>query len=146
MESTSQSSSPLPRLSPEKIIAIQTLRRHGLKQNEIAAEVCCSRKQVQNALGPSRNIGSHRPGPKARLSTEQVDALEEFVRSSPEGRSMSFLELSMHDQFAPWNCTEQLIRTALKSRGYNRYVARVKPPLNIINKGKRLVLAHAHAS
>lgn len=146
MESTSQSSSPLPRLSPEKKIAIQTLRRYGLKQNEIAAEVCCSRKQVQNALRPSRNVGSHRPGPKARLSTEQVDALEEFVRSWPEGRSMNFLELSMHSQFAHWNCSEQLIRKVLKTRGYKRYVAREKPPLNNINKEKRLAFAHAHAS
>ena len=120
MESTPQSSSPLPRFSPEKIIVFQTLRRHGLKQNDIAAEVCCSRKQVQNALGPSRNIGSHCPGPKTRLSTEQVDAPEEFVRSSPEGRTMSFLELSMHNQFAHWNCNELLIRTALKTRGLQK--------------------------
>ena len=103
MESTSQSSSPLPRLLPEKIIAIQTLRRHGLKQNEIAAEVGCTRRQVQNAVRPSKSIGGRPPGPKPRLSTEQINVLEEFVRSSPGERTMSFLELSMHNQFAHWN-------------------------------------------
>ena len=146
MESASKPSSQLPRLTSEKIIAIQTLKRYGLKQNEIAAEVGCTRRQVQSAVRPLKSIGSRPPGPKPRLSTEQIDVLEEFVRSSPEGRTMSFLELSMHNQFAHWNCSEQLIRKALKTRGYKRYVARAKPPLTAVNKAKRLTFAHAHAS
>ena len=116
MESASKPSSQLPRLTSEKIIAIQKLKRYGLKQNEIAAEAVCTRRQVQNAVRPSRSIESCRPGPKPRLSTEQIDVPEEFVRSSPEGRTMSFLELSMHNQFAHWNCNELLIRKALKTR------------------------------
>ena len=59
---------------------------------------------------------------------------------------MSYLELSMHNQFAHWNCNKLLIRKALKTRECKRYVSRAKPPLNAINKEKRLTFAHAHAS
>ena len=96
MESASQLSCQLPRLTSRKITTIQTLKRYGLKQSEIAAEVGCTRRQVQNAVRPSKSIGSRPSGPKLRLSTEQIDVPEEFVRSSPEGRTMSFLEQSMH--------------------------------------------------
>ena len=64
MDSASQLSSQLPRLTLRKITAIQTLKRYGLKQSEIAAEVGCKRRQVQNVVRPSRSIGSRPPGPK----------------------------------------------------------------------------------
>jgi ketohexokinase/beta-glucosidase len=48
------------------------------------------------------------------------------------------------EAFPEWDVSEWAIRGALRSRGYNRRVARAKPPLTDVNKQARLRWAQAH--
>ena len=128
------------------MVAIQTLRSYGLTYEEIAAEVGCTRRQVQRACQNRQNEDYRRPGPRGALSPNQIDELENFVRSSPMGRSMSFLELSMNDAFAHWGVSEHVIRRSLRTRGYRRCVSQLKPSLGEVNRRKRLLFAQTHSN
>ena len=76
------------------MLQIKTLHDAGMNQTKIATHLQISRKQV----GHSLRRGSVTPK-KARvrvpsLSSEEVDKVQEFVKSSPENRQMSYFELA----------------------------------------------------
>jgi ketohexokinase/beta-glucosidase len=85
-----------------------------------------------------------RPGRPPVLSEEQIDEIELFVVSSKTGRLMSYLELSV--QFSEFQVGPEAIRSALRRRGYKRYIARQKPPLSEANKRERLYWAQEHVN
>ena len=68
----------------------------------------------------------------SKLSAEQVDELEDFVRESPENRQMCYMELAI-GPFSHWGCSEGLIPNSLNKIGYRRCIARKKLPLSVVN-------------
>ena len=132
-------------LTRDQRVAIQTLRRHGLSQQAIARELGITLRQVQYSCQRGTVLDAKVPGRPPVLNEMQVDELENYVRSSREGRFMSFLELSMYP-FSHWNVGEKAIRNALIRRGYSRCISQRKPPLNDINRRKRLLFAQTHLS
>lgn len=84
--------------------------------------------------------------PKGRppvLSSNQVDEIEAFVRSSFESREMSYFQLA-YVVFPHLGVSEKVIRREMMKRGYARRVAAAKPPLSPENKRKRFEFARHH--
>ena len=132
-----------PQLSRDQRVAVQTLRRYGLSLQAIATQLEISRRPTQHASERADVSDPQRPGRPSKLSVSQVDELEHYVRSSRNGRFMTYLELSMYP-FSHWNIGEHVFRRALHKRGYRRCISRLKPPLTEENKMKRLQFAREH--
>lgn len=81
--------------------------------------------QVVNTIKPGRVLPSLSSGRPSILSPAQVDELEAFIRSMPETRKMSYLELSM--SFPEWNVRETVIGHALRERDHSRHIDLQKP-------------------
>ena len=92
-------------LTRNQCIEIRTLRRLGLTLQHISDELGFTRRQVQLACAQDTENPIPRKGPSPKLSAEQVDELEAFVRESPENRQMCSLELAM-GSFSHWGCNE----------------------------------------
>lgn len=132
-----------PQLSRDQRDAVQTLRRYGLSLQAIAIQLGISHRQAQYASERADVSDPQGPVHPSILSVCQVDELEHFVRSSRNGRFMTYLELSTYP-FSHWNIEEHVIRRALHKRGYRRCISRLKPPLTEENKMKRLQFAREH--
>lgn len=131
-------------ISSEDCIRVNTLRKHTNKTIEqIAQDLGLSWNQVQRVCARQSERPSVRTGRTPVLSSQQIDQLVAFVRSSYEARRMSYLDLSL-DPFREWNIGEKCIQRALNSRGYFRRRARSKPILSDINKTKRIEFAQTH--
>ena len=76
-----------------------------------------------------------RPEEKRKLTQAQVGQLEAFVRLSRKNREMSYLKLVYEFRF--WNPGVCAITSALKDRGYYRYLSLEMLPLSEANKRKR---------
>ncbi|KAF1965969.1 hypothetical protein BU23DRAFT_335879 [Bimuria novae-zelandiae CBS 107.79] len=113
-------------LTRDQRLQIRTLRLAGHTYPFIANLLKVSERQVACAITSARVTPKKRTGRPPSLTNEQVDQLEEFVKSSREGR--------------------QVIRNALRSRRYTRRVALAKPPLTKKNRQLRLAWAKAHAN
>ena len=57
---------------------------------------------------------------------------------------MSYLEIAMN--FSQWNVGVDAVRNALNRRGYNRRIAKNKPPLSAEHRRLRLEWAERHQS
>ena len=131
-------------ISSEDCIRIRTLRKHTDKTiQQIARDLGLSWHQVQHACARDSESPSIRTGRPPVLSSQQIDQLLAFVRSSYEARRMSYLDLSL-DQFREWNVGQRCIQRAPNSRGYSRRRARSKPSLSDINKTKRIEFGQTH--
>ena len=131
-------------ISSEDCIRVNTLRKHTNKTIEqIAQDLGLSWNQVQRVCARHSERPSVRTGRPPVLSSQQIDQLVAFVRSSYEARRMSYLDLSL-DPFREWNIGQRCIQRALNSRGYYRRRARSKPVLSDINKTKRIEFAQTH--
>jgi hypothetical protein len=131
-------------ISSEDCIRVKTLRKHTNKTIEqIAKDLGLSWHQVQHACARHSESPSVRTGHPPVLSSQQIDHLVAFVRSSYEARRMSYLDLSL-DPFREWNVGQRCIQRALNSRGYSRRRARSKPVLSDLNKTKRIEFAQTH--
>ena len=139
-------------LTRDQRIQIITLREAGFKYEQIRAyflkkdpPIDISFRQIQYAINQGRptpqkkgHVGRH-----LSLSEEQVDELEIFVCSSRTNRFLSYFQLS-NGPFCHWEVSQDIIRKALKRRGYSRCLARQKPPLSDVNQRKRLAFALEH--
>ena len=93
----------------------------------------------------SRCINSERPTPKKRkrpikLSKEQVDSLEAYIRTSHLTRRQSMRALAA-GPFAGFQVTGPTLARALRARGYRRRPARRQMILSNANIAKRLAFA-----
>ena len=120
-------------LTRDQCIEIRTLRRHGLSLKNIANELGHTMRQVQTACAREDENPKPRKGGATKLSAEQVDELEAFIRESSENREMSYLELAI-GPFSHWRCSERVISNALKKRGYSRRFVRKTSPSSEVNK------------
>lgn len=79
-------------------------------------------------LGKGFLTPTNRTGRLPVFSCEQMDVPEAFIILSKNNRQMSYFQLA-HFQFPHWSLSERVIKTVLNSWGYDRHIARVKPPL-----------------
>ena len=71
-------------LTRDQCIEIRALRRLGLTLQHISDELSFTRRQVQLACARETENPMPRKRCLSKLSAEQVDELEAFVRESPE--------------------------------------------------------------
>ena len=136
------STPPRQQLNRDQILQIHTLRAVGLEYEAIASQLSITKRQIQYACARERPTPKKRKGRPSKLSNAQSEELIQYVTSSRITRRLSYLSLSQ--QFAYWNVSEYSIRTALRKAGYQRRIARLKPPLSEINRQKRLAWAEEH--
>lgn len=130
--------------SSEDCVRVKALRKHTNKTIElIAKDLGLSWHHAQDVRARHSESPSVRTGRPPVLSSQQIDQLVAFVRSSYEARRVSDLDLSL-DPFREWSVGQRCIQRALKSRGYSRRRARSKPALSDINKTKRIEFARTH--
>lgn len=101
-----------------------------------------TKDQVRTAVRASSAAIAPRSGRPRVMTSQQEEALVEYVTSSKDGRRASFLLLSttlFSSQFGAY-----AIRAALRRLGFYRRVARRKPPISEANRIKRLAWAQEH--
>ena len=128
------------RLTRDQRRDILLLRKLNKTYSEIASILSVTEFAVQYTC----NLQKATPkktgrGPKGKLSEQQIDELESFVRQSKDTRRMTYKELGQVFDIGP-DC----VRRALKKRGYSRRVALRKPPISEANRIARLEWAHEH--
>ena len=94
---SSQSTRPRRKsLTRDQRVAVQTLRRYGLSLQAIANQLRISPRQVQYACQRSDFSDTRSPGRPPVLSSDQTDELVEYIRSSEDGRFMTYFELAIY--------------------------------------------------
>lgn len=93
---------------------ILILHRIGLSHKEVATELQMTYNQVKQTVQDSRVSTKKMTRRPQKLLVDQIDELEEFVRSLREKEEMSFLELSLNLPW--WNIRGFTIRSALKKK------------------------------
>ena len=133
MESNAPSSKfPKKRLTRDQRRDILLMRSLNHTYSEIATFLHVTERAVQYTCNTNQDTPQTKGrGRHPKLTKEQVDELETFVRSSKEGRQMSYAQLAER-----FNTGIGSIRTALKSRGYSRRVALVRPSIPKKNEVK----------
>jgi transposase len=114
--------------------------RLGYTQNQIGLGLRPSRNQVQYAVTHDESPVK-RPGRPSKLSRCQLEELEAFITSNQANCLVPFSKLPAA---LGWNVGEYCIRHALRKLGYQRHIARVKPPISEKNRELRLAWALEH--
>ena len=128
------------RLTRDQRRDILLMRSLGKTYAEIAAFLNVTQHAVQYTCNLQKASPSKtKRGPPSKLSQEQIDELETFIRQSKDTRRMSYQELG--DLFL---VSADCIKRALKKRGYQRRVALRKPPVTEKNRVLRLEWAREH--
>lgn len=83
----------------------------------------------------------HRGRP-TKLSSQQVDEIEAYIRSSQEEQRITYEDLSLAS-FSP-DCGEGTIRRALEKRGYRRFITLCEPPSSNTKSRKRISFFQSH--
>jgi transposase len=141
------SSIPLPttpkrqQLSRDVRLRITTLRDIGWTYRDIVQELGVSYKQVQWTCNTRITPQSHKRGAKGKLTAEDKACLVAFITANKKTRRMALYEVK---HALGWTCSVDTIRRALKKEGFQRYVARRKPPLDESRKRRRLAWAQEH--
>ena len=76
------------------------------------------------------------------MTNEDIDYMVEWITSSKEGRQMPWQQLP--DLLFDGAFTYHMIKYALRSRGYRRFIGRRKPPLTEAHRMQRLAFTRAH--
>lgn len=126
-----------------KIYQVHTLKHSGITRCEIARQLNLSIYQVGHAVRTQDLTPKKRKGRKCKLSEEQVDELEAFIRSSRSSRHMAYVEIAA-GPFRHWGVSEFVIQRALQRKGYSRCRAEAKPRLTEKTKNARKEWAEAH--
>ena len=109
-----------------KIYQVHTLKNSGITRCEIARQLNLSIYQVGHAVRTQDLTPKNRKGRKCKVSKEQVDELEAFLRSSRSSRQMTHLEIAA-GPFRNWGVSEFVIQRALERKGSSRCRAEAKP-------------------
>ncbi|KAI1006730.1 hypothetical protein K3495_g1484 [Podosphaera aphanis] len=115
-------------LTRDQRLQVLTLNTAGHTQQFIANHLNVTRRQVGYAIAHGCPTPKKSSGRRPRLSKEQIDELESFVRSSEDGKYMSYLQLA-NGPFGHWNVSESVIKRALKNRGCTRHKTIDRYPL-----------------
>ena len=122
---------------------MKTLIKSGFSHKHIARLVGITVRQVGHAVNRTRLTPQKPKGRSPTLTSNQVNAVENFFCASSENRQMRFFKIA-HREFPHLAVSENVIRSEMKKRGYARRVAQPKPPLNPENKEKRPQFARNH--
>jgi transposase len=116
----------------------------GFNVSVISARTSFTKAQIKRVLRTGQAERQAGSGRKPFMPPEDQQALEEYITSSREARRQNYHELAatLFEGRYGWSC----IRETLYRLGFNRRVARRKPPLSEVNRTKRLAFAHAHAA
>ena len=102
-------------------------------------------RQVGYALLRGNVTPKKTKGRSPILSSEEVDQIENFVKSSPINRRMTYLELAA-GPFRHLGVSEKVIQSELRKRGYRRHPTHKNPPVTeqINRVRKEWAEAHVH--
>ncbi|POS84576.1 hypothetical protein EPUL_002798 [Erysiphe pulchra] len=139
----SPSTSQKKHLSRDQSLLIYGLRDAGKSHDEIASQLKISLCQVGHALRRGKVTPRKRNGRLPIFSSDDVDEIENFVRSSLMNRKMTYLELAT-GPFRYLGVSERIIQSELRKRGYRRHPAHKKPPVSEQTKTIRKEWAEAH--
>jgi transposase len=121
------------RLTRDQRRDILLMRRLGYSYKFIAEFIKVSQRAVQYTCNTQISTPQFKnAGRPPRLSTEEVDQLEEYMLQSPETRRMTYLQLA-EELWPEGEVGADSVRYALHARGYRRRVALRKPPLSKTN-------------
>lgn len=118
---------------------------HDLQHNdtEIIQRFAITQRQLDYTIQASRPTPRKPPGRPGRLKEPEIDFLVAYMISSSHTRRMTFKALAKDPQLN-LHCSPNTIKHALHTRGYDRRLARHKPPISEKNRVLRLEFAHEH--
>ncbi|EEH22037.2 hypothetical protein PABG_04248 [Paracoccidioides brasiliensis Pb03] len=131
LESPNASSNPAPqaqsqihrrRLNREERKDILVMRRLGYTYRAIAEYLHVSHRAVQYTCESNTCDPKKRPGRNSKLSTKQVDDIENFLTASKENQSLSYKKII---EALDLDVKQDCLRRALQKRGYVRQVTSV---------------------
>lgn len=114
----------------------------GLGPTAIARQTGFTVGQVKHTIRAQSTAVKPRSGRPRELNADQEAQLVEYVTSSKRGRQATFLQLScllFNASFGVY-----VIRAALRRLGFQRRVARKKPPISEVSRQSRLQWAQDH--
>ena len=130
------------RLTRDNKIAIWALHDAGHSNADIIRRTGYSKKGIQYTLKHRLTPQHTRAGRPPRITQEEGDALEAFIRASKQNRRLTYEQLLVaffpHRLFGPDRIGAEAVKNCLKSRGYRRCVALRKPILSEANRRARL--------
>lgn len=142
--STPPSTPRRTRLNRDQRRDIQLLRRRGDSYEDIAQFLEVSIRAVQYTCNNKKATPQHKKaGRPAKLTSEEIDDLIEFIKGSRKTRRMTYEQLRK-ELYSERDIGVEAIKYALRSRGYTRCVALRKPPISEKNRQIRLAWAHEH--
>ena len=134
-----------PRLTRDDRLRILTLRYDaGFTYEAITKQLGhVTYRQVQYTCQSHVPTPRKAIGQSSRLSEEEVDKIEDFIKSSRSTRRLSYAGVVEQMNLS---VSKDVVARALFKRGYKRCKALRKPPLNEQNKRARLQWALEHVN
>ncbi len=128
-------------MTRDQRVEVHSLRRAGFTFDQIALSMRISVPSVAYAAGHRPTPQHHLRGPDPAISEAMKDLLVDFVTYSQERRQMSYHQVA---QELSWGVSSRTIRKALRTRGFRRCRATIKPKISEANRIKRLQFALDH--
>ena len=131
-------------LTRDERLRIQTLYQADWKIDAIYAQLRphiqnLSLRQIEYTCRFTHPTPQKRSGRPPLLTNEQANELITFIRTSKITRRLSHLQLVLH---FGWGV--EAVKGCLERAGYERYIARTKPPLSEANCRTRKDWAEKH--